>query len=55
VLGLDGQLGQDEVGLGDQLTVVRRPHLDVGEEAAHQRRGLLAVAVAGLQQLDPRL
>jgi len=53
VLGLDQQLGQDEVRLGHQLALLPRRHLHVGDEPAHERRRLLAVAIPRLQQLDP--
>jgi hypothetical protein len=52
VLGLDGKLAENKVRPHDQLAVFPYLHFDVGDEAPHQRRRLLAVAVPRLEELD---
>jgi len=52
--GLDGQLGQGEVRLGDELAVLGRATSMLEMSRRHEGRGLLTVAIARLEQLDPR-
>jgi len=48
-LGLNRQLCEDEVRLGDELAVVGGRHFDVRDEPTHEGRRLLTVALASLE------